>query len=251
MNKFLKILKIVVLVWGAISLTLIVSLVIWGLIVSRPGHRTSEKPQDTVYEKQLDEMNVKVVQKISDNSDDVLVSLTRAGRPIVSNYHLPVKKYHIEYPRFHDAAILFGNERDYRLVLYSSDDYEDESTDQVWVLKGNNRMELVEMVEMGGMHKIDGDETILLGNKHVALPYYGDFAYVRFVIPVEVRIGNAITVSPLVNQNGVELMKQVFDREAQKRLEKLRKSPDADMLKRHEDAMRKFSEVIAEKNISY
>jgi hypothetical protein len=251
MGKFTNILKKILVVWGAISLSFILILIIWAFITSRTGNRAVEKEKDIVYEKKSEGIKLTVTRKMGKQAGEVLVSLTKGERALVSNYQLPVKKYSTEWLQIRDSKIIPVSENEYRVILYSTAESDDESTDYLWFLKYNNQMNVVQVIDMEGMHKIDDQDTIFLGNKHIYLPYAKGFDHGHFVIPIEVRVGDTIRISPLLSQNGIELLKKVFDKEAQKRMEKFRKEEKNEMLKINEKSLKKFSEAIVEKSIPY
>lgn len=251
MAKFWNVCKKIIFVWGAISLSFIVIVMIWAFLSSRMGHRTAEEEKDIVYEKKSDGVKLTVIRKTGKRSGETLVSLTKGDRALVSNYQLPVKKYGAEWLQIHDSKILPVNENEYRVILFSTTESDDDSTDHLWFLKYNNRMNVVQVVDMEGMHKIDELDTAVMGIKHVYLPYAEGFDYGHFVIPIEVRAGDTIKISPLLNQYGIELLKKIFDKEFQKRMEKLRKDQKNEQVEQYKETLDKFNEAIAEKNIPY
>jgi hypothetical protein len=107
------------------------------------------------------------------------------------------------------------------------------------------------VIDISDMHKIEGKETKVFGNKIIGLPSYDNFKYEHFVVPIEISIGDSIKTIPMLNKKSIDMMKSVFEKEAQKRIEMLTKSSNSEVLKEYRDSIRRFNEAITEKVIPY
>lgn len=264
MAKFWKVLKVIIFIWGALTLALILGTILYVNISERMTARSvSQEPTDEVYEKTFEDIRLTVTHKRGDESGKVLVNLSKAGVSLARNYALPIKKYNLEWFQASDADIIRVTDNEYRIVLYGSGDEDEEfSYDSVWFLKYKNELKVVEVVNLSQMRRINDLDMVILGHKNVGLPSQEDFEHVGFRIPIEVRVGNSIQITPLLSQNGIRLIKKVFNEEAQKRMDAVRaqkdKAKDKDKeedgretLKQVNRALNNLNEAIEEKTVSY
>ena len=259
MARFWKVLKVIVFIWGALSLGTIITTILYVNISERLTSRTVPDETDEVYEKSSDGIKLKVTHKRREESGKVLLDLSKAGASLARTYALPLKKYNVEWLHVSDSEIIRVNENEYRIILYGSSDEDAEfSHNSVWFLKYQNQLKVVEVVNLAGMRKLNDLDLVILGHKSVGLPYQEDYDHVGFQIPIEVRVNNSVQVTPLLTQTGIGLMKKVFDGEARKRMDKLRASKDketdpdnAETQELIKDALKEFDEAIQDKNVAY
>lgn len=217
-------------------------------MVSRKG---VEQEQGDKYEKSFNDIRLSVVRKY-DQTNNFLVRIARADKPLIGGYSLPIKKYDVDWLRITDASVIAVNENEYRIILYSAVyDCDQESAHHIWLLKLNKQMNLVEMIKMSDMHRIEGSEILIFGNRIISLPSFADFKYEHVVIPIEIKITDAIKTAPMLNRKGMDMIKSYFEKEVQKRKDKLAGSSDTAMLELYKKAVREFNEAISERVIPY
>ncbi len=254
MGKFWTYARKVVFVWGAISLPfalfalfMIISLGISTMV----GHKAVEQEQDDKYEKTFGEFKLTVIRK-HDQTNNFLVSVTKADKPLINDYSLPIKQYDLDWLKIRDASVIPVNENEYRIILYSAVyDCDQESAHYVWLLKLDKQTHLVQMIQMSDMHRIEGAEILIFGNKIIGLPSFADFKYEQILVPIEIRIGSAIKTTPMLSRKSVDRMKSYFEKEMQKRKDKLTESPDTATLELCKKASKEFNDAISESVIPY
>jgi hypothetical protein len=235
-------------VWGVISLAFVLFAII-SLTISTL--RQEQQEQDDKYEKTFNDIRLSVVRKY-DQTNNFLVSVTRANKPLISDYSLPIKEYDLDWLKITDASVIPVNENDYRIILYSAVyDCDQESAHHIWLLKLNKQMNLVEMIEMSDMHRIEGSEILIFGNRIISLPSFADFKYQHVIIPIEIRISDTIYTAPMLNRKAIDMMKSYFKNEVQKRKDMLAGPSGTAMVERYTKAAKKFDEAISERVIPY
>jgi hypothetical protein len=252
MGKLTTILKKLIFVWGLISLGFVLFAAISLTISTMKGKKFIEEERNKIYEKSFDQIKLQVKKEIEKTSEQLLVTITKSDKPLISNYRLPTEQYRLNSLDVNDSKVIPMNENDYRVILYSVVyECDAEVAYYIWFLKLKNQMNLVQVIDISDMHKIEGKETIVFGNKIIGLPSYDNFKYEHFVVPIEISIGDSIKTIPMLNKKSIDMMKSVFEKEAQKRIEMLTKSSNSEVLKEYRDSIRKFNEAITEKVIPY
>ena len=251
MGKLCTYFKKIIFVWGVISLAFALFVIISLTISTMVSRKVVEQEQDDKYEKSFNDIRLSVVRKY-DQANNFFVSVTRAGKPLISDYSLPIKKYDLDWLRITDASVIPVNDNEYRIILYSAVyDCDQESAHYIWLLKLNKQMHLVQMIKMSEMHRIEGSEVLIFGDKIISLPSFADFKYEHVVIPIEIKISDAIKTAPMLNRKGMDMIKSYFEKEVQKRKHKLARSSDTAMLELYKKAAREFDEAISERVIPY
>lgn len=251
MGTFWTYLKKIIFIWGVISLAFALFLIISLGISTLVGRKVVEQEQDDKYEKSFNDIRLTVLRKY-DQTNSFLVSLTRANKPLISDYSLPIKKYDLDWLKITDASVIPVNENEYRIILYSAVyDCDQESAHYIWLLKLHKQMDLVEMIEMSDMHRIEGNEILIFGNRIISLPSFADFKYEHVIIPIEIKISDTIYTAPMLNRKGIDMMKSYFKNEVQKRKDMLAGASDTAMVERYTKAAKEFDEAISERVIPY
>jgi hypothetical protein len=251
MKKFWTYFKKAIFVWGITSLVIALFLTILLARLWWVSHKAGEQEQDVKYEKTLNDIKLSVIRK-NDQTNRFLVSVTKADKPLITDYLLPVKQYDLDYLTIKDVSIIPVSENEYRIVLYSTlYECDQELANYIWLLKLKEHMKLVQMIQMSDTHRIEGSEIIIFGNKIIDLPAAADFGYEKIVIPIEIKIGHSIKMTPMLGRKSMDMMKSYFKREILKRKDKLAGSPDTATKELYEKALREFDETISERVIPY
>jgi len=255
MAKVWKVLKVVIFSIGALTLALIA----YGLftvyvtpLFKAKQQKTEAPVEEVVFEKKTGGMNLVVKSKQTDGSDAYSLTLTKEGTPVVQNYRLPTEKYHLEYVRIYDASVIPGRDNDYRIILYSfyADD-EQESLSHIWFLKAAGTVSVREVLELSDLHTNESDVLTILANRRFALPYQEDFRSETFVVPVMVKVGDNISMSPLLNSTGADALHTALEREIKARMEKLSKDKEENLAEQYQKVRKELNEALIEKTIAY
>jgi hypothetical protein len=254
MEKFLAYFRKIVFVWGVISFPFALFALFWIISFTIPrivSHKVVQQDQDVRYEKTFNDIRLSVVRKY-DQTNNFLVSVSRADKPLISDYNLPTKQYDVEWLTIKDASVIPVNDSEYRIILYSAVyDCDQESANYIWLLKLNKQMKLVQMIEMSDVHRIENGGTQIFGNKIISLPSFADLGYKQVLVPVAITIGDAIKTVPMLNRKSMDMMKKYFEKEMQKRNNKLVGSSDTATLELCKKAAKEFDEAISERVIPY
>ncbi len=253
MGKIKSILKTAIIIWGILSLALVLFVTISLIVQSLKNRQILEKYQNEAYEKRFDQLLLTVQERSEKDQYSQLISISRSGKTLVSNYRLPIEKYGLESPiEIKDSKFIPVKENEYRIILYSTyNECTEVSTDYVWFFKLNNKLNLVHVVDLSDLTKNEANELSFFGYKYAKLPYFKDAAYKYFIIPIEITVGETIKISPLLNKSGMDLLKMAYETEAKKRIATLNKTQNDKILKEYKAELIKFKDAITEKNIPY
>jgi len=251
MTKFWTYFKKIVLVWGFISLAFFLFAVISLTVSSLLSQKIVDVEQDESFEKTANDVKLTVTRKY-DKTNSYFVSVTKANTPLTTNYLLPTKKYGLDWIRVTDASVVPVKENEYRIILFSAVyDCDQESGHYVWLLKLNNQMNFIKMINFSDIHKVEGNESLLFGNKIISLPSFTDFEYEQIVVPVELGISDTIRTEPMLNQRSIDMIRHYYGKEIDKRTAKLMSATDTAVLDQYKKAADEFKEILSETNYPY
>jgi hypothetical protein len=252
MSKFTSISKKLIFVWGLISLAFVLFAAISLTISTIKGNRFVEQERNKIYEKNFGEIKLQVKKEIRKTSEQLLVTITKSGKPLIIDYCLPTDQYRLSPLDVNDSELIPVKGNMYRVILYSVVyECDAEAAHYIWCLKLTTDMSLVKVIELSDMHKIDGKEAIVFGNKIMGLPSFDNFKYEQFVVPIEITISDSIKATPMLNKKSADMIKSVFQKEAQKRIDILRERANNEMLEEYKGSVEKFDEAMAQKVIPY
>jgi hypothetical protein len=258
MAKFWKVFKVIVFVWGALTLALIayglISMLVTTLL-EKHGSQASQAPaEEVMFEKKDGGLSLVVKRKETPEGPDAyLITLSRNNKPVVQNYRLPTQKFHLDFVRVYDAALVPGRENEVRLVLYSnSDEGEGDTDSQVWFLKMTDKMDVREVITLSEVHTSEDSRGMtVLGNKRFGIPF-GDGSHSRsFIIPVMVRVGDSLSISPLLSSSGADALHSALEQEIRARMAKPSKNKEEKLDEQYQKARKDMNEALSEKTISY
>ena len=251
MTKLWTYFKKVVLVWGFISLAFFLLAVISLTISTFAGKKIAQVEQEEGFHKDFNDIKLKVTRNY-DETSSYFVNISKGSSSLITDYRIPTEKYDLDWFEVTDASIVPVKENEYRVILYSAIyDCDQESGHFVWLFKLNNQMQLVKMISLSDVHKVEGDDLMLFGNKIISLPSFTDFKYEQIVMPLEVGIGEAVRIAPMMNQRSIDIMRHYYGSELDRRIDKLTASSDGEMLKQYQKASAEFKEVLSEKTYPF
>ena len=253
MGKIKSSLKVLVFIWGLLSLAVVLFVTVTLTVKSLVNREPAEKEQEAAYEKRFDQILLTVQEKSEKNKNAQLISISKSGKSLVNNYRLPVEKYGMEFPvQIRDSILIAARENEYRVILYTAS-YEcsEETSDYIWFFKLNDKLDLVHVVNLAELTKNGASGLSFFGYKHVSLPYFENAEFKHFIIPIEVEVGDTIRISPLLNKSGMDLLKVAYETEAEKRITILNRKQNVKMLEEYKTALIAFKDATTEKIIPY
>ncbi len=254
MAKFWKIVKVICFSWGALTLALILFALLSNLFSSvfTSRHHNREAPAEhVVFEKNINNDKLVLKRKEAEGPDAYLLTLSRGNKVVVQNFQLPMKKYNLDYVSFYDVSIIPGRENEYRIVLFSASEGDGESDNQIWFLKKADTMSVREVITLSDAHFRDSDGLIIVGNKHLGLPYQEKFHHEAYIVPVMIRVRDNISISPLLTPSGADALQNMLQQEIKSRLEKPSQDKEEKLSERYQQASREMNEALSEKMLPY
>jgi len=251
MKKFWSILKKIVLVWGFLCLAFVLFIVIMLTLESLDHHHASPQPaEEEVFTKTVDDLQLRIVRR--NETGTFVVSVSRQKTPLVADYVLPTERFDLDWVDITDATVLPGQDGSYRIVLYSSSyECDEASADYIWLLKAQGKMELVEMLNLSDLHRLDGDEIVLFGNRFITLPSTPDLPYATLTVPVTVKIGTTISRAPLLTPQGSDLLRRYLEKTRPQRVSGDAAPPDEEGPEQFEKAAKALEESLSATTIPY
>jgi hypothetical protein len=254
MAKFWKVVKVVVFIWGALTLALIAYGLITTFVPPLFKSQESKAPAEEVaFEKKEGGYKLVVKSRETKGPSEYLITVIKDGSILVKNYRLPTQKYHFEYIDINDASFvpLRGNELG--IVLYSAyADDESGSDSNVWFLKAaDTTMSVREVISLSEINRSGAGGLTILGNRRISLPYQEDFNSEPFVVPVVVRISDTIAISPLLSREGADVLFSLLKQQIKAREDKMPKEKDQELAEGYRKAGKEMSEALSEKSMPY
>jgi hypothetical protein len=256
MAKLWKVLKVIIFGVGAITLALIAFGLITTLVLPRlksAKHQQVAAPMDEiVFDKQEGALKLVVKRREAEGHDEYLMTLSKGGAPIAQNYRVPVEKYHLEYVSFYDAALIPVRESEYRIVLFSDFEGEEGSSENhIWFMKVTDTVNVREVISLSDVHRQDANGLVILGNKTIGMPYQKSFRSEAFVVPVMVRVGENISISPLLSPAGADVLHTALEQEINARMAWPSDGKEEKRGEQYQKARKGMSEALSEKTIVY
>lgn len=228
MNSQLKqTIKNVIFLWGAISLGLIVSILLY-LRISSLYHNNERPPKlkESLHEKTFGDIGLSIIGNYDNKEPQILINITQKNNKIVENYLLPTHEKGFDYVRFNDSLISPAGPGKYRIMLFTVADECDNSSNQVWFLSYDGHMKFIRLDNLFNMRRPKSGNGPIFGNKHLRFPYIGEIDNRLYVIPVEINANDAITIAPLLNNRGTALLRTDFEHDVAYISAELKKFPD-------------------------
>lgn len=256
MAKFWKVLKVIIFSVGALTLALL----LYGLIQTfvfplfkGQGHQEAQtSSEETAFEKKEGGYKLLVKRKGTQDQDEYLVTLSKDNATLVQNYRLPMKKYELGDINIYDASFVPLRGSEHGIILYSAyADDEGASESQVWFLKATDMMSVREVISLSDIHQAGSGDYTIIGNKRISLPYQEGFRSEAFIVPVMIRVGDSIRVSPLLSSEGAEALHAAVEREIKARMDKPSKDKGENLGEQYQKARKELNEALSERTIAY
>lgn len=253
MKKIWTYFKNTVLVWGFVSLGFLAyaatSIWIQNSSSNRAaGEAQAQETSEPVLDQAFGDLQLKVTRK-SDTTGGLLVSVSKANEPLVTDYNLPTAENGLDWVGITNAKVIPVAGHGYRIVLYSGDG--DESGGQIWLLKWDGQMRLVKLIQLASRQQLDDKGLLLFGNATIVLPQSSGFPYESIAMPLQVSIGEVVRIAPMLNQQGLDTFRAYFDQKIAERTAKLTEPADAALLAQYKKAKLEFSELVSAQVLPY
>jgi hypothetical protein len=219
--------------------------------VSSQREPEQQEQLDTSFKKTEGDISLKVT-KDSTNPEKLLISVSKKHTTLVTDYELPAQQFDLGWLDVDDARIFPNGDKGYRIILFSTESESDHdfAHNYIWLLTLNGKMSFDKMIDVSNLHKIPEDESLLFGNRVIRLPSFGETSYEEIAIPVEIQLGSQPIIKSMLNQHSLELLKQVYEKSIQNRMDKLSKSKDTVLLEKYKNASLEFDEAISGRDIT-
>lgn len=255
MQKFWKYLKVAVLIWGFASLAFVVFVTGWILVENHFRTTASASQEEVQSEQVLDktfgELQLKVTQT-SGKTNAFQLSLVKAGRPLLTDYPLPLGDYGLEWISISDAKVIPLAGGAYRIMLHSSYGESENPDAQIWLFKFDGQMRLLKLIQLADQHPLDEKETQLFGNVNVVLPAIGDTDYYETIaVPTQVSIGEEIRITPMLDPQGRQMLRDYYEKMIATRMAKLSGPDQAELLAQYKKAAAEFKASLLPQAIPY
>jgi len=257
MAKLWKILKVFIFGIGALTLALILYGLIMAFIVPLfKGHQqgaSKEQIEEVVFEKKEGIYKLVVKSKETEGPAEYLITVFKDGSTLVKSYLLPTKQHHFEYINIDNASFVPLRGNDLGVVLFSSSGDGDGGGDShVWLLKAaDTTMNVREVVSLSNMNRSAAGGLTILGAKYIGLPYQKGFHSEPFVIPVAVRVGDTISISPLLSREGADVLFATLKQEIRSREDKMPKEKDKELAEGYRKSVKEMGEALVERSVPY
>lgn len=250
MAKFWTYLKAGVLVWGFVSLTIVLIFVVT-IISSDLRNKEVADVEREQLQKTSGDIKLRVTRGNSENNG-IFIDISKGEMPLTTNYRLPTKQYGLEAIDVTDASIVRVKENEYRVILYSAVYDCDRASGQfIWLFKLKGQLDLVTMIGLSDLYKVGGKESVMFGNKSIFLPSFGTSKYEQIVIPIEVQIGDVIKVTPMLNRRSIDMIRSNFGKEIDTRIAMLTSPDSVALLKEYKKAKDELNEVLSERTTAF
>src|SRR5574341_1348745 len=224
---FKQTMKNVVFLWGAISLGLIIIIMLYMMTSNiRHHNKLQEKTEETLHEKTFGDVKLVIVGKYGNKDPEVVISVTRNNKQIISNYVLPTHENGFDYVRFFDSNVSPVEPGKYHIMLFTVADDCEHPSNQVWFLSLDDQMKFIKVHDLFEMRRSESGEGSIIGNKHFRLPYVHGCNNRQYVVPAEVNAKGVITIANLLNDRGANLLRADFEKDVTCIHNKLSQFPD-------------------------
>ena len=112
-------------------------------------------------------------------------------------------------------------------------------------------MSVREVISLYNVNRSAAGGLTVLGAKYIGLPYQEGFRSEPFVVPVLVRIGDTIAISPLLSREGSDVLFSALKQEIKAREDKISKAKDKELAEGYRKASKEMSAALVERSITY
>lgn len=252
MAKFWLYFKKVVLVWGFVWLAIIIfiALVLALQNVGKSTEPVRQERTEVSFKKSEGDIDLKVT-KIEKDRERWLVNIHRKKKLLVADYELPTEQFDLGWIEVDEAHIFPLGDKAYRIILFSTNQESDHEVQlsHIWIFKVDEKINLEKMIEISGSSRIPGDESRYFGNRVVRLASFDEERYQKIEVPVEIQVGQTLSVRPMLTGHSLVLLRQHYEKVIQSRIELLKKKKDEALLVKYKNAAHEFEDCLVEAGI--
>lgn len=247
------ILKNILLVWGMISLLIVIVIcVLLGVMMIKQHKRLNIDYQLSMDEKTFGDFTLKTTKNDTAEPDIINITLEQKGIKILDDYRLPIENYGLNYGVRIDSVIVVkrGQGGNGVILITNYSECACESNDQyLWFLSQiDKKIELNDVLELSDFRLSLEKENTYWGNSHF---YIDESPRAHYSFPIEIAISDNVTIRPLLDKSGIKTLKSSFEVDLKHYFDMLNKSGDTSELRRYRTIKEKFEKIIAGKTIKF
>ena len=254
MAKYWLYFKKVILVWGFIWLAIVIFIALTLALqnVGKSSEPLQKDQTEVSFKKSEGDIDLKVTKvEKGGERERWLVSVHSKKKLLVTDYELPTEQFDLGWIEVDEARIFPLGEKSYRIVLFTTNQESDHEVQHshIWILRLDEKIHLEKMMEISGSIRIPGDESRLFGNRVVRLASFDEERYQEIEVPVEIQVGQTLSVRSMLTEHSLELLRQHYDKVIQSRIELLKNKKDEALLAKYKDAAHEFEDCLVDASI--
>lgn len=245
MKKLLSALKIIVFILGLFTLILIGiggALLVFDSIKPRPTPATAEP--FTLYETNFNTQTLKVI--VSEKDGDRVVTMDISGSDGTS----ATIKMEDRWSEITDSMIIPLGDGKYGIVLFYKAEECDFASYVIDLFTYGNGIKFIETITTTESYQLDS-ASALFATLPVNAPYVSGFKSWGFSIPVEIRVGREIIITPLLTREGIALIQRVAAKDRQSIIDSLTQGGEEDDLQNYLNAEQELNRALAARTITF
>lgn len=244
MKKFLSVLKVIVFIVGLINLIFIgVAGAFFFYDFIKPQPADSEP--STLYETNFNTHTLKVI--VSEKGGDRVVTMDISGSDGTSS----TIKMEDRWSEITDSKIIPLDDGKYGILLLHKTEDCDFSSYVIDLFTYGNGIKFIETITTTDSYQLDDSASTLFATLSVNAPYVNGFQSWGFSIPVAIRVGREIIITPLLTREGIALIQRVAAKDRQSIIDSLTQGGEKDDLQNYLNAEQELNKVLAARTITF
>ncbi len=245
MKKFLSVLKVIVFAIGLCTLLLIGVGVAFSIWDSAKSTFATNAGPTILYETKFDTHTLKITE--SKKSDERVVTMNISGG---STGPASIKIEDTWNEITSSKIIPMGDGRYGILLFYRTADC-DHSSYNIDLFTYGNGIKHVETLDMAEGCQLDGNKRAFYATLPVHSLQVEGFEAWAFTIPVSIRVGREIIITPLLTHEGIALIQQAAAKNRESIIGKLTREGDKDEMKDYLKAEQELKKALAPRTIRF
>lgn len=247
------ILKKILLVWGGISLILVLIIgILIGVMLINQHHRTAVEYQPTTEEKTFGEFTLKTTKNDTANPEIIHVTINQKDQSILDKYRLPIEKYGLSYGVNIDSVVIVksGQGGNGIILISSYSECACESNNQyLWFLGvKDSAVKIIDVLELSDFRLSHNDPLTFTGNRHITID---ESPRAHFIIPLKIIVDDAVQITPLLSHDGLSLVNESFGTVSAHIIDEMKKSGDTTLVNRIQQSKISFQKAISNRVIKF
>ena len=248
-----KYFKYFVLALGFFTLSIILYISI-SFLISQSSQNTPQenKLPTAIYNKNFGEMQLAILRE-DNNSGQLLINISRGAQQLITNYAFPAQDYDWDWPDVADAKVIPLKINEYGVIVITENRECDhcDNGKQIWIFKLSKELKLVKTISLFDLHQTADNNDHYFATRLISIPYQEKLPGDQIFIPVEITLGTKITLTPMLNQHSIGLLKEHWENFIEHRIQKLSDTDKTDFLAKLKQLPQELNESLAQQVISY